>query len=517
MNPTQSVSTLAALDLGFPGLGKVKTPEHRILDLYGLDPVVGTPKPKTNGLIAAVKRAFESIESLYQNHIPYYLRERVKWIKDLTKKAYKLISNIVKLVLPFIDVIRNTAEAAASKSAKYMKVIRKMKILSALTVGVIVYDIAMNIEGLVKSIFKKDLCLGVDKGLMIVDNVGDVAELIETILSGLKEFGVLAATETLKVACTALVGVSTIHSVASIVLNAKHWYQSAQFRSRIEQKFGKEANFGNVVAFVNGQKKRTLHNRFGVKDGGELKVRLNAILQKDRDNRTPKTKDAIKKAMHAMKKRLITKDICHGLKILAGVISIVACAVLLFTPIAPLGFALLATATAIGIVILVTNHLMTMQFKKTMNTLSPDNIQIPPQPRIPVLKNNNDPMEQKKFAEDMEKYNTDLRKHKKAQTKFFEELKYVTPIRDYKWKSSGRKKFRKKVNNLIHWKPKKRKVVNENTFEMQRMAVVDPKVISRYFFDRVESLKKADLRLIEEKHGGMTFEGIKNWTPAEFN
>ena len=108
MSSIHSVSILAALDLGFPVLGKVKTPEHRILNQYGLDPVIGVKRPKTNGFVAGVKRAFENIESFYHNHVPYYLRERVKWIKDISEKGCKLISHIPKIVLPVISAIRNS-------------------------------------------------------------------------------------------------------------------------------------------------------------------------------------------------------------------------------------------------------------------------------------------------------------------------------------------------------------------------------------------------------------------------
>ena len=116
MNSTQSVSTFAALDLGFPVSSSMKTPKQRVLDKYGVDQVEGVKKPKVKGIVAIAKRAFEALESLYHNHVPFYLRERVKWIKNLSNKVCRLCKHISKLVLPIIDAIRNTADSKSTES-----------------------------------------------------------------------------------------------------------------------------------------------------------------------------------------------------------------------------------------------------------------------------------------------------------------------------------------------------------------------------------------------------------------
>lgn len=499
------LTTYAALDLEGLSSNKKKIPNSRILDQYGLDPVT-LPKSEKTGIAAAVKRAFESLESLYDKHVPIELREKVRWITELSSKSYKLIGLILKVSSPLIDIIRESILATLPTNWPSMNFLKKTKILSILAVGGVGYSLAMNIKGVVKSIFKNDLSQGIDKGLMIIEDISDMTGVAGSFIGRLKELSLIAATEALSVAGSALVGVGAALSFASIALNAKHWYQSAQFRKRMDQKFGgtsgNEANFGEVVKYAEGKSNKILKQRFGVRDGGLLKLRLNAILQKDKDNSTEDTKENINTAMKAMKKRLITKDICHGLKILAGVISIIATAVLLFTPAQPLGLALFAVATAIGIGVLITEHVASKKFEKTLNQLAPDNLEKPVEPKQP--ENKNDLNVQDRYQNDMFEYHELLEKYNR-------EIKYVKPLHDYKWKASGRKRFRNKTHCLRHWTPGARKPKGDKAVDQNGLGAVNPAVVINKDHDKAKKLNSERLGKLEEK--GMKLDEIKNWKP----
>jgi hypothetical protein len=437
----------------------------------------------------------------------------------LSGKLIQLIDTVSKVVQPIFDAIRNAGNAI-NKASKFSLLMSKLKILGALAIIGAVTSLVANIKGVAKGILKQDKDLQIEKGLEIVENASEFCSVGETIVLGIKEFGVVAATETLKTAASALLGVGAILSAATIALHAKHWYDSAQFRKRLVEKFGgtdgKEANLKDLVAFTNEQKNRTLKNRFGVNDSNELKLRLNAIYEKSKNCTPLESKKIADKTMTAMKKRLFTKELFHSLKIIASVISIIASAVLLFTPLAPLGFALLAVSSAIVIGVLVADYIMSSQFQKSLNEIVPISLEeIPKMPVKPELKDPKDLEKKAKYDEAMKKYNKDLVAHYEGLAKYYENLEYASPIKDHKWAKTGKQDWKKKVASIGHWELTKAKSVEGAGTKIQKkpIEIINSEIVSHFFSQKAPKISQIELAKIEQKNPGMTFEEIKNWKP----
>src|SRR5690606_35063376 len=117
---------------------------------------------------------------------------------------------------------------------------------SIFTVG---YALIENIQKITKAIFKNVPEKILERGLMILDNVSDLTDVVNSVISGLEAFGAIAET-TATTAGTYLCGIGTILSLASIILAAKHFYEAFQFHKRLEEKFGngpdQEQNFKDV-------------------------------------------------------------------------------------------------------------------------------------------------------------------------------------------------------------------------------------------------------------------------------
>jgi hypothetical protein len=212
--------------------------------------------------------------------------------------------------------------------------------------------------------------------------------------------------------------------------------------------------------------------------------------------------------MAAMKKRLITKEVSSALKILACVISIVASAVLMFTPIAPLGFALFALSTTIGISILVADYVTTMQFNKTIRMLAPESLNFPEKPQMPPLGKRNDPEEQKRYARE-------IQLHEKQRKSFIDEMKYVAPVKLYKWEHHLKKSYRKKMNNIIRWNPKKRDAASALVKDIQQES--EAKQVQFHFLNKASKPQKSKIAAMEKRLGGMTLEEIKAWHPPAYH
>lgn len=464
MNPSLKIShpkvPLPALDLGiYPAVPGKKSHQKMIFDQYGLDPVE-LLKPADCKIIATAKKILEQMEFCYYEYVPQSLQSKISWIGSLIESAIDLIGIIVKFVKALLDGIRQTSSAINDSSA-FAKAMGKAKILGALGIIGVISDIVENVGKLKKAIEKKQNDIMIDRGLMLVENASSLAVVGETVAVALKEFGNIGATSALGLASNICAGIGAVLSFATIALNSKHWYETAQFRERMNEKFGnvegKDGNFTELVAFINEHSLEDLKNRFGVKDSKELKLRLQAILEKAKNSDPENSKEIAEKTFNAMKKRLITKEIFHGLKIAVAVISIIAAAILIFTPAAPAGYALLAAGSVVTISILVAEFFMDSQTQNILKEIVPDSkpgsLSKPPVLPLPLTQNSTfeereeHKRAKKKYQGDLDQYNEDLEQH-------WLEKQASAPLVQHLWKTSGKKRWLNKTAKIRGWKPK---------------------------------------------------------------
>lgn len=438
MVPIRDRQNLAAFDLAIPSLKKEKT-TGQAKKKTDLPTVIGKIFPKA-------KKVFDQVESLYYNRIPYHVRKKIPTSFAFAGMGIKFIDRVVRAVKPILDGARHAGQVVITQASKISQFFQKLKILGALGgIGIFV-NLVKNSKDLHASLSKKDLNSSIDGALKITENVSDLTGIASTVVWGLKELGVNIAGEAAKAATSALTGVGIILSVATIILNGKLGIQSALFQKTLEKKFddaeGKEG-LKNVAKLINLQSPTSLQNHFGVSDGGLLKVRMKAIYEKSEKASPKESKEITATVKKAMVKRLWTKQLSYGLKVLAAAISIIGCAILLFTPLAPLGFGLLALSTATVISSVALDLCMNKQFSKALEKIVPTPI-LPKHPGYPKAK-----------KESTEKQKNDLNQYRNALNEYMEDSKNSAAIRLYKWKRSEKKDYQKRVKTIANWEPEK--------------------------------------------------------------
>lgn len=364
-------------------------------------------KKKRSGITAAIEGAFEHLRGLYVRYIPASLRGRLSWVQDLPGKVFNLIENVVKVVKPLFQTIWNssgTFEDINREILPFTMILRKLPLFSACGFVRDVYNIARDVNTFVRSAIKKSCDAMVESGLKFTGHIGDLSVTAASIIGVLKVFEVIPA-GIASIVSLSLTSVGAAFSLGMIALHAKDWYDNARLRVRILKHYnlkeGTEENFKHVVEELSKVSNSTLKKMFGVTDGGEMKVRLKAVWERNKELSTEQ-RGKIREAMCSLKKRSITKDICLGLKILAALVTVAATVALLCSPAAPAGFVLLATAAAISIAVITTEIITSIQFEKKLRTLAP----------------NDDPI-----------------------------------VARYHWENGGKKTMRKKIDSIMHWQP----------------------------------------------------------------
>lgn len=289
-------------------------------------------------------QAFVDLDAAYKAHFSSSFRAKVRWAGDKAEAGWKWIQKGRQIT----GVVRQIGLAAEkSISPTVLKSFHQMRIVSIIALPSHLISLVQNIFGLSLSCFNQEKGkILIEKSLLIAGNLGDILDSIGTFLVGLKHFAVIAETSAAMAAATYLVGVSIIFSAAAILVQAKHWYETVQLKKKLLESLGKENNFQALFGKIEEIPAEKLAKRMGVSDGEELKARLQAVWK--RSASMEGMEENPRKATEALKQRFFTKELSHALKIVAAVIGIIG-GIMAFTPAAPAGFALLATAAILGI------------------------------------------------------------------------------------------------------------------------------------------------------------------------
>lgn len=340
--------------------------------------VVAAHAHAVNGPLQSVKDAYARLEMAYHKKFPLTFRARVLQVQAGLSKGCSLLSSAYKAVDPIIDIFRNTVltgENALLKNKGFLRFVKGTRLFSFFSLPISLVNMAKGGYELALSAKKKNYAEIAEQALNVTSSLGDLSFGISTCIDGLIASKIIESTAALTTASTYLTGIGAILSVAAIGLQSKFIYESVKFKNRISKVFGSEekTDFKAVLKEVDKLSNSRLGRTVGVSDGEKLKARLHSIFERnskpvENANHKKNLIDTVK----ALKKRVKWNNIGRALKITAAVISLIALAVLLFTPAAPVGYALMALATAIGLSILLMDYKAERTLNDYLKTLAPD-------------------------------------------------------------------------------------------------------------------------------------------------
>lgn len=228
----------------------------------------------------------------------------------------------VALLQPLVSAAGNTASGADSSSSI---LVGSGKIAAAVAIPFAIYGIIQEGRQMFSGKHK------IDSAFRMVQNVAWLADSTGTFVRGLCQVGAVGQ-QAMQVAFGFTVAGAAL-SVATIALHAKAIYQSNQFLEKLNKKSEKEA-IDHALAQSAYRKEKyfnfdaTTYNQLTL-----ISANANTEIQGE--------------AKTHLINRVKESNFGRKLAILSAVVSLVAMAVLLFTPAAPIGFFLLAVASGI--------------------------------------------------------------------------------------------------------------------------------------------------------------------------
>ena len=204
----------------------------------------------------------------------------------------------------------------------------------------------------------------IDASLQIVSATGVVVGVTSSIAEGLVGVGKVAAKEIIWATPLAIVGAAL--GCADIALSAKHLIEGYKFSKAFHRAVGDSSpeNYKEVVELIkyNQESKKSFIRKYLGVDAVKLIGNLEKI---EEEGDSAKMKSAIK----MLADRLTFERKSQALSLLTSVVSVIAFG-LLFSPAAPLGFALLALSTVSSVSNLVMKTFSTKDFKDKLQEMS---------------------------------------------------------------------------------------------------------------------------------------------------
>lgn len=330
------------------------------------------------GPIEEIKAAYGRLKAKYHQVFSLTFRRRVVQLQAGISKGRVLISRIYKAVDPLIDIFRNTVlsgEPLMKPIKGFPKFAKKTRLFSVFSIPVAIYALVKGGVGVVKSGLNGDRGELLEQGLDVMDSLSDLSYSIGTFIDGLIAASVVEKTAALTAASTYLAGIGAIFSVAVIGLQSKFIYESVKLKNRITKVFGSDdkIDFKAVVEEFDKFSNARLARRVGVTDGEKLKARMHAIYERNSNPEgNAEHKKNLTSAFNALKARINWNIVGRYLKITAAVISLIGVAILLASPAAPAGYAILAIATAIGLAVLIMDYKTENDLNDHLKMLAPN-------------------------------------------------------------------------------------------------------------------------------------------------
>ena len=321
-----------------------------------------TPVKKKRDLWVKIKH---KLENKYEEKVSLKFRKKITFIRDVSRPGVKCVNALYQLALPYIiyvwSIVRFSAETEKEHfSTKLIKGLRKSKVCIVVVLPVGFYDFSKNIFLLAQAAIKNNTDLVAEKGLDIVENVSDLTGNVSTVIEGLEQFGKIAS-DVAGPLTTWLLGISAALSAITIVRESKRIVDCKRFWKNLTAK----KSFADKKEAILNCEEKMLRRVFNIDDGKKFKDRIWNIYVNSKSDA-----NICKKTMNSLKEKVITDNICRGLSIIVGTVCIVAILLLLFTPLATLGFGLLLGATTVGLALLITKEVTKKRFESDMKRMA---------------------------------------------------------------------------------------------------------------------------------------------------
>lgn len=330
------------------------------------------------GPLEAIKDAYKRLEDFYHQAFPITFQCRFAQIQLGLLKGGTLLSSLYKVLNPVMSIFRNmisTGEQSVFKETIWLvKFAKKTRLLSIFSLPASLVQVVKGGYECVLSVKKKERSEALEQALNVADSLGDLSHGISTFIDCLMDAAVVNSSAALTAASTYLTGIGVILSVASIGLQCKFIYESVKLKNRITRLFDSKgkADFQSVVKEIDKLSHSRLARTVGVSDGEKLKARLHAIYERNSDPLgNAEHKKNLVSTVKALKNRIHWNNIGRYLKITAAVISIIAVSILLFSPVAPIGYLLVAVSAAIGLAVLLIDYKAEQDLNCHLKALAP--------------------------------------------------------------------------------------------------------------------------------------------------
>jgi hypothetical protein len=268
-----------------------------------------------------------------------------------TKNIYKLGAGIVDTVANISLKVAKATKSFWIESDFVNGLAVFAKVTAAMGGSIALYQF---FKGMEKILTKDEIAKQIDGMLSVMESMSS------GIRSAVSSAELLVLAEKVSENAIQWTFVATLFSVAlsaaSLISAAKGWSESREFLKEAQEKF-ESIDFQTGIQSIldmKGVKKHFQMNREA------LKEKIYGVLGPNPD------KKITKKVVQSLKNRVESKIISHQLSILAGTINLIGAAVFLFTPLAKLGYSIMAVAGMISVCKYFYNKYATNTFENEM-------------------------------------------------------------------------------------------------------------------------------------------------------
>lgn len=300
-------------------------------------PVPPTPPAHPTSCCQRVYECFQRIRHNFDNSRLGRLVYHGINLSPLISNACTCVSSIVNgqyfNILVNLMWNANTASEAAWKRYEWaFKLIRGAKVFAItavpfalLTAGKAAYEIVATNEK-------------IDAMLRMIESLGWTGDCASYFVNGLFDLD-LVSRNAMTVAFSFSVA-SAFLSTATLALNAKHLYHGNKLLETIERTGG---NYVGVLQHLNLKSDYEIRRHFGVA-GHKFREKILPIIQNAENNA-----GIVQTTVDHLKDRIKDKNFSHKLAIASAAVTCIGMLILLFTPIFPLAYGLLALAAAVAV------------------------------------------------------------------------------------------------------------------------------------------------------------------------
>lgn len=213
----------------------------------------------------------------------------------------------------------------------------------------------------------------INSGLRIVEYVAATGDSLSTLLTALEKIALIA--KGALVFASVISGISTILWLASIPLQLRQLAKGKEILAQMnkvinETKITKEG-YARALELFSKKHIRAIEQSLNVESGKEVKHTIDKIVQAShRARNVERSEELLKKTVDTLRTRIQQKNFSTKLGILISAVNFIALTILMFSPAAPIGFALLAIGAIVTLAKAIKEYRETSRFEKRLNAIT---------------------------------------------------------------------------------------------------------------------------------------------------